>query len=79
MWYTKLNGKGLERIPFKPWSLQWFGDGKTFSGMPPKYRSSVLEFAEKNHWNQTTTEQLIKAQMNRFPDKEIRAELLKFL
>jgi hypothetical protein len=79
MWYTKLNGKGLERIPFKPWSLQWFGDGKTFSGMPPKYRSAVLEFAEKNHWNQTTTEQLIKAQMNRFPDKEIRAELLKFL
>ncbi len=79
LWFTKLNGKGLDRIPFTEWSLQWFGDGKTFSGMPPKYRAAVLEFAEKNHWNQTTTDRLIKAQMNRFPDKEIRAELLKFL
>lgn len=78
-WHTKLNGKGLERIPFERWSIQWFGDGKMFSGMPPKYRQAVLEFAEKNRWNQTTTNRLIKAQMNRFPDKDIRNELMKFL
>lgn len=78
-WHTKLNGKGLERIPFASWSLQWFGDGKQFSGMPPKYRAAVLEFAQVNHWNQTTTTRLIKAQMNRFPDKAIRTELQKFL
>lgn len=78
-WHTKLNGKGLERIPFGSWSLQWFGDGKQFSGMPPKYRAAILEFAQANHWNQTTTPRLIKAQMGRFPDKAIRTELQKFL
>lgn len=78
-WYTKLSGRGLERIPFAPWSLQWFGDGKLFAGMPPHYRQVILDFAAKNRWNQTTTERLIKVQASRIPDKEVRAALLNLL
>ena len=79
-WYTKLNGKGLEQIPFDVWSIQVFGDGKQFAGLPPKYRNAIIEFGTKNNWNQTTTAVLIKAQIqNRFPDKDIKNELLKFL
>lgn len=69
-WYTKLNGSGLERIPFTRKTIQIFGDGKTFSGIIPRWRSLVVEFAEKNKWNQTTSDRIIEAQMSRFPDKE---------
>jgi hypothetical protein len=79
-WYTKLNGKGLEQIPFDVWSIQVFGDSKQFAGLPPKYRNAIVEFASKNNWNQTTTVTLIKTQVqNRFPDKDIKTEFLKFL
>lgn len=78
-WYTKLNGKGLERIPFAKWSLQFFGDGKIFTGYPPKYRSAIISFAEANKWNQTTTPDLIRMQLRRFPDQEIANALKKLL
>lgn len=78
-WYTKLNGKNLERIPFAEWSIQFFGDGKTFAGMPPAYRQTVIDFAAANRWNQTTTDRLIKAQANRIPNPEVRQTLLKYL
>lgn len=70
-WYTKLSGSGLERIPFTRKTIQIFGDGKTFAGLPPKQRAMVVDFAEKNKWNQTTTDRVIVAQMARFPDKEV--------
>lgn len=78
-WYTKLNGKGLESIPFDRWSLQFFGDGKLFTGYPPKQRAAVLEFATKNKWNQTTTTELIRMQLKRFPDPEIAKSVTKLL
>lgn len=79
-WYTKLNGKGLERIPFDKWSLQTFGDGKQFAGLPPKMRASILDFAAKNNWNQTTSVPLIKTQVsNRFPDKDTKEHFIKYL
>lgn len=78
-WYTKLNIKSNANIPFAEWSLQWFGDGKHFSGMPPKYKTAIIAFAEQNRWNQTTTTDLIKVQSRRIEDKEIQKELLKFL
>ena len=77
-WYTKLNGKGLESIPFASWSLQFFGDGKLFAGHPPKYRKAVIDFATANKWNQTTSTDLIRMQLRRFPDPDI-AKALKLL
>lgn len=79
-WYTKLSGKDLEQIPFAKWSIQAYGDGKQFAGLPPKMRAAITDFAAKNNWNQMTTLELIKTQVtNRFPDKDIKAEFLKLL
>ena len=78
-WYTKLAGKGMECIPFAKWSLQFFGDGKIFAGYPPKQRAAILTFAEANKWNQTTTPDLIRMQLRRFPDSEIAEAVKKLL
>lgn len=77
-WYTKLNGKGLETIPFSNWSIQFFGDGKHFAGYPPKHRKMVVDFSIANRWNQSTTLDLIRMQLARFPDKDI-AKAIKSL
>lgn len=78
-WYTKLNnGKELDRIAFNPLTIQIFGDGKTFVGLPIKQRKLVLEFAKENRWNQMTGERLMRKQFERHPDSELR-ELIKKL
>lgn len=77
-WYTKLKGKDMERIPFSRKTIQIFGDGRTFSGVPPKQKKMVMDFSESNRWNQTTTDRVIDAQMNRFPDKELARLIQKF-
>lgn len=78
-WHTKLNGTGLQAIPFARWSLQFFGDGKIFAGFPPKQRKTVVDFAMSNRWNQTTTVDLIRMQLKRFPDAELAATIKKLL
>lgn len=75
-WYTKLNnGKELERIPFNNLTIQMFGDGKTFSGLPIAQRRKILDFAKVNRWNQTTSERLMRKQFSRLPDKELAATI----
>lgn len=77
-WYTKFGskGEGIEHIPFRRWSIQWFGDGKLFTAYPVKYRRTILDFSIENKWNQTTTDRLISTQIKRLKDSEIRQELI---
>lgn len=77
-WYTKLKGKDMERIPFSRKTIQIFGDGRTFSGVTPKEKKAVMDFSEANRWNQTTTDRIIDAQMNRFPLKDLARLIQKF-
>lgn len=79
LWYTKLKGSNLERIPFDDWSIQWFGDGKTFTPYPPKYKKAVIELATEKKWNQSTTPRLIKVQLKYIPDTVIREALSKLM
>ena len=77
-WYTKLsNGKELDRIAFNPLTIQIFGDGKTFVGLPSTQRKAVIEFAKENRWNQMTGERLMRKQLERLPDTELRALIKK--
>jgi hypothetical protein len=70
MWYTKLlNGKDLNRIPFNSLSIQVFGDKETFSGMPHKVKSLILELAEKYQWTQVTSKDRIYYSLDRLDDK----------
>lgn len=73
-WYTKLNLKS-EYVPFGKFSIQALGDGKTFTGAPPKYRKALIEFAKSKHWNQLTSDHTIRLQFSSFPDKKMRDEL----
>lgn len=77
-WYTKLNGKELERIPFGEFSIQVYGDGKHFAGLPFKYKKYLTELANVNKWNQYTGDKLIRMQVSRIKDKEI-ADVFKAL
>lgn len=59
LWYTKLNGKRPE-IPFNKAFLQIFGDGVMFSPQGIKVRRVIQKIAEKNRWNQNTSDEKIK-------------------
>ena len=57
---TKLK-TGNQNLPFDIMTLQFFGDtGNMFKPFPVKIRKVLLDIAEKNKWNQTTTEERIK-------------------
>jgi hypothetical protein len=81
-WFTKLKGRtgneGMERIPFSRKTIQIFGDGRTFAGLPPKAKQEILDFSVASRWNQTTTDRLIDAQMNRLNDKPLARMIQQF-
>lgn len=70
-WYTKLNGKELERIPFGEFSIQVYGDSKHFTGLSFKYKKHLIELANANRWNQYTGDKVIRMQLSRIKDKEV--------
>lgn len=70
-WYTKLSGSDLERVPFGKFSIQVFGDGKLFKGLPSLYRNAVIELAAKQRWNQLTSDTLIKMSLTKIDNKEV--------
>ncbi len=74
-WYTKLNGKELQRIPFNRFTIQVFGDGRHFAGLSSKYKKALLAFADVKRWNQTTTEKVIRYQLGSMQDKEVLGTL----
>lgn len=78
-WYTKLSGKELERIPFGKFSIQVFGDGKVFKGLPSIYRNAILQLADKQKWNQLTSDDLIKMTLNKIENKEVIPALRELL
>lgn len=71
LWYTKLAARDLERIPFTRFTIQVFGDGKNFSGLPAKYKRALQEHAAASWWNQSTTDKLMKLSIKNIGDKEI--------
>lgn len=71
-WHTKLRGSGLDRIPFDNWSIQLFGDGKTFNAYPIKYRNAMIALANDKKWGQNVTPTLIKLQLKYIQDPDVR-------
>lgn len=77
-WYTKLADRDLERIPFNSFTIQVFGDGKTFTAMPIKYRRALKALAEHERWNQLTHIRLMKAVISKNPDRDFKETMLQF-
>ena len=77
-WYTKLNGKE-PRVPFGKFAIQLFGDGKQFSGFPPRYRKAVAAFGEEKRWNQLTSDNLLKITLSKLPERDIYDEIKPIL
>lgn len=73
-WYTKLNLKS-EYVPFGKFAIQALGDGKTFTGAPPKYRKALIEFGKAKRWNQMTSDHTMRLMFSSFPDQKMRDEL----
>lgn len=76
-WFTKLNSKGLERIPFGAFAIQVFGDSKHFAGLSYRYKQALLDVAKDSWWTQNTTDKLMKTGISRVKDKEIVSTLLR--
>jgi len=80
MWYTKFqNGKALARIPFNETFLQVFGDSQLFHPMDRKLRETVVELAEKNNWNSTSTYDRIKLGIDQIANPYFKAVLKDML
>lgn len=79
LWYTKLHGKDLERMPFNALTLQVFGDGLIFSPLHPKVRETVRELAERYQWTPLTTRDKIRFSIEQVPHPADRAALLSLL
>lgn len=71
VWGSKLNTKH-PGMPFNPFTLCVFGDGKSVKGLPINVRRAVEEVAKKRRWNPTTTMAKIHANIRDDVEKELR-------
>jgi hypothetical protein len=79
-WYSKLTGGSqMTRIPFNRLTLQVFGENLYFSAMLPGIRNRVLEMAEKDQWTSVTTDERIRASIQKLYDPREKTFFLDLL
>lgn len=79
-WFTKLqNGREMNFLPFNKFTIQIFGDGKHFSGYPPKVKKAVMTMAIENRWTSVTTNDKVRFSIKRMKDLYSSQMLLGFL
>lgn len=80
-WNTKLtNGKDHPNIPFCKFTIQVFGDNNTYiAAMPPKIKKEVLAIADADRWHALSTNDRIRASLNKMKDHYGRQFLLRVL
>jgi hypothetical protein len=81
LWHTKYtNGKELDCIPFGRFGLQIFGDNNTLLKQKPfKVKQLVLGMAKADHWTSMSSDDRIRASINKHKDPVERMMLLKVL
>lgn len=79
-WFSKLqNGREMNFVPFNKFTIQIFGDGKHFSGYPPKVKKAVMTMAIENRWTSVTTNDKVRFSIKRMKDIYTSTLLLGFL
>lgn len=79
-WYTKFGGAEYDRIPFCKFSLTVFGDkNNLITAQPFKTKQLVLGMAETDRWTSMSTEDRIRASIQKSKDHYARDVLTKML
>lgn len=79
-WHTKLgNDPYFDRIPFCKFSLTVFGDkNNILKATPIKTKQLVVEMAEKDQWTSMSTDDRIRASIQKLRDHYARDVLLRY-
>jgi len=78
-WITKITkNSSYYHLPFNVLTLQILGDGgKNFLTMDNRYKKVLLELAEKNNWNPSTTIEKVRFDIRNMRDRYSSEILLK--
>jgi len=80
LWTTKLTGgKKLTRIPFNKMTIQVFGDGESFTGMPIKIKREVIRIAEEEKWTCNTTLEKMRYGISKAYDPHFKQLMFKLM
>lgn len=80
-WHTKLgSGGSFDRIPFGKFALTVFGDkNNLLTAMPFKAKQLVFDMAEADRWTSMSTDERIKASLQKSRDHFARDTLMRVL